>query len=553
MIKKAWVPFITMCLLLGAWEFFSRFCLDLLFVLPAPSKILVCMWEKSDRFFIHTSATLKEMAGGFIIALVVAFPLAWLMAFWESMRLILQPLFIVIQCIPMFALAPLMVIWFGWSYLAIVLPTALMIFFPLTMNIYQGLLATPPHLKDYFKAMNATHWQFLVKLQLPASLPYMFAGFRISAAIAGIAAIAGEWAGAQNGLGILMIQSRRETDLEVTFGALFCLTIISLLLYFGIIALEKVVKRRKIKKLPAAGLLAALALLLAIGCQPSSPRPNVITLTLDWVPNPNHVPLYVAVEKNMFTDRGINLQILKLHDPSDGVGYLRSKKTDLAVYYTTETLFANQRGAKLATVGVLIDQPLYSLVFRENDGIKTLQDLNEKVIGYSLEGETLKALSNMLKQRGIVPKSMHNVSFDLVSTLATKHVDAVYDVYWNIEVPHLKALGIDAGHFKASELGIPPHNELIIIANEGSYQTSPEFVEILQAAMQEAITFCQNNPEEAFEIYLAANPDKGSNAKVWEREAWMLTYPLLAKSQKVDQAILEAYQDWIAKNRILYN
>lgn len=547
MIKKIWAPLIAMCLLFGVWEFFSRFCLDLLFVLPAPSKILMCMWEKSDRFLFHTKATLKEMAGGFIIALFLAFPLAWMMAFWESMRLFLQPLFIVIQCIPMFALAPLMVIWFGWSYLAIVLPTALMIFFPLTMNIYQGLLATPPHLKEYFRSMDATSWQFLFKLQIPASLPHIFSGFRISAAIAGVAAIAGEWAGAQNGLGILMIQSRRETDLEVTFGALFCLTTISLFLYFSIVALERIIKSRKPIRLPAVWLLTVPALIFMIGCQPAVPKPRV-TLTLDWVPNPNHVPLYIGIEKKFFQNRGIDLEILKLHDPSDGIGYLKLRKTDLAVYYTTETFFANQKGAKLATVGILIDKPLYSLVFRKEDGIKTLQDLDGKVIGYSFEGETLRALNNLLRKKGIVPKEMHNVSFDLVSTLATKRVDAVYDVYWNIEVPHLKSLGIDADFFKAEELGIPRHNELIIIANEELVQNSPEFVANFQAAMQDAIDYCQKFPEEAFEIYLSANPDKGQNAKVWEKEAWLLTYPLLAKSQQVDPVIFEAYEDWLIKN-----
>lgn len=550
MVKKTWVPFIALCLLMGAWEFCSRFFADLLFVLPPPSRIMLCVWLKSDRLLFHTGVTLKEMAGGFFLALIVAFPLAWMMAFWESMRMILQPLFIIIQCIPMFTLAPIMVIWFGWSYTAIVLPTALMIFFPLTMNIYQGLLSTPQHLVDYFKTLKATPWQFFFKLQLPASLPHVFAGFRIAAAIAGIAAIAGEWAGAQDGLGMLMMQSRRETDLEVTFSALFCLTFVSLTLYMVMTALENAIKNRKSWRMPASALLT-VSILAFFGCQ-SSPKPQATRLILDWIPNPNHVALYAGVQKGFFKNRGIDLQILKIHDPSDGIGYLTSGKADLAVYYTTETLHAMQRGSKLAMVGVLIGEPLYSLLYRKNEGVSSLQDLNGKIIGYSMEGKTLKALQNVLAKKGVIPETMYNVSFDLVSTLATKRVSAVYDAYWNIEVPHLKSLGIETDYFNANDLGIPPYNELILIANAGSEQASPEFVENLQAAMTETITYCQRNPDEAFALYLSANPDKGDKARVWEKEAWELTYPLLAKTQEIDPASIEAYKQWLVANDILH-
>ncbi|WP_284452574.1 ABC transporter permease/substrate-binding protein [Parachlamydia acanthamoebae] len=550
MVKKTWVPFIAICFLLGSWEFCSRFFSDLLFVLPPPSRILLCIWQKSDRLLFHTGITLKEMAGGFILALLVAFPLAWMMAFWESMRMILQPLFIVIQCIPMFALAPLMVMWFGWSYTAIVLPTALMIFFPLTMNIYQGLLSTPQHLTDYFKTLNATPWQFFFKLQLPASLPHIFAGFRISAAIAGIAAIAGEWAGGQNGLGMLMLQSRRETDLEITFGALFCLTFISSILYLGMAALEKAVKNRKPWRLPFNSLAATALVTIVFGCQPS-PKIKETRLLLDWVPNPNHVALYVGIEKNFFKQRGIDLQILKLHDPSDSLSYLMSGQADLAVYYMVETLQAVQKGAKIAMIGALIEEPLNSLLYRKDDGIRTIEDLNDKIIGYSMDGKSFKSLQSLLKQKKLTPKAMHNVSFDLVSTLATKRVDAVYDAYWNIEVPHLRSLGIETEFFKMSDLGIPPHQELVMIAKEDFIQASSEFVKKFQAAMQEAITYCQQNPKEAFEMYLKANPDKGDKAREWEREAWELTYPILAKSQQIDQAAVNNYRDWLLERAIL--
>ncbi|MFQ5729593.1 MAG: ABC transporter permease, partial [Waddliaceae bacterium] len=258
------VPFLAFLCIFGCWEVFSRIYKDLLFVLPSPSNILFCIWERKDRFLFHTLVTLNEMAGGFLVAFLLAFPLAWIMTLWTASRIVLQPIFVVIQCIPMFTLAPIMILWFDWSYTAIVIPMALMIFFPLTMNIYQGLRSTPKHLVDYFRINEATTWQLFVKLQLPWALPNIFSGIRISTAIAGIGAVAGEWAGAQAGLGLLMLESRRAADLEVTFGALFCLTFLSMFLYIIMILLEK----RVITRRPAGfryGQIATTASIILLG------------------------------------------------------------------------------------------------------------------------------------------------------------------------------------------------------------------------------------------------------------------------------------------------
>jgi NitT/TauT family transport system substrate-binding protein len=243
MFKKL-LPLLAFGVLVILWEFTSNQWGNHRLVLPSPSSILGRIIQTPERFLFHTKVTFFEMIGGFVFAFLVAFPLAWMMDQWESARDILQPLFVIVQCIPMFALAPIMVIWFGWSYAAIVVPTTLMIFFPLTMNIYQGFRSTPDYLKDYFRVHQATQTQLLFKLQLPWAKSHIFAGFRIAAAIAGIGAVAGEWAGAQAGLGLLMIESRRATDLETTFGALFCLATMSLSLYGLITLLEKKVFTR---------------------------------------------------------------------------------------------------------------------------------------------------------------------------------------------------------------------------------------------------------------------------------------------------------------------
>ncbi len=481
------------------------------------------------------------MAGGFTLALAIAFPFAWLMYLWKSLSGFMQPLFVILQSIPMFTLAPIMVFWFGWSYIAIIIPTALMIFFPLTMNIYQGLQSTPKSLLEYFKINQATAWQTFSKLQLPYSMPHIFAGFRIAAAFAGIGAIAGEWAGAQSGLGVLMLKSRRETDLEVTFGALFFLIIISLVLYAAIAYAENRYKKHKSIKLFSFGVLGLLGMIVMVS--PSSNEPITLMptrLLLDWLPNSNHVPIYAGIEKKIFEKHQIHLKVIEINDPSDTVPYITSGQAELALFYMPDVFRANKNGAELQIAGVLIDEPLNSFIFRQNEGIVHPKDLSGKVIGYSVAGNDFLVLERLLKFNWIVPKELRNINFDLVTLLGTHQVDVIYGAFWNIETEHLKSLNINTSHFKVAQFGHPPYCELVFVG-----KGDPQKFDVFKQAMQESIDYCKTNPEEAFDLYLCHHPEKSPQTVIWEREAWLKTVPLLAKSQQISEADWKELRDWL--------
>ncbi len=483
------------------------------------------------------------MIGGFILALAVAFPFAWMMYLWKSCRAILQPFFIMIQSIPMFTLAPIMVLWFGWSYLAIVLPTALMIFLPLTMNIYQGLVSTPKSLLEFFKANRATSWQIFSKLQFPWSLPHIFAGFRISAALAGIGAIAGEWAGAQSGLGILMLKSRRAMDLETTFAALFCLIAMSMGFYGTIVYAEMRYRQKKsMKYFSLVTLLCFLAIIGLISPSPDSAHSakKPIRLLLDWFPNSNHVPIYAGLEKKIFAKHNIHLQVLEPNDPSDIIPYLTSGRADIGLFYMPDVVHLDIRGINLKIAGVLIDRPLNSFIFRADRGIQVPRDLSGKVIGYSVAGSNLSILERLLSENHIIPKELKSVNFDLVTLLSTDQVDAVYGGFWNIEGEHLRSLNIPTAHFEVSRLGYPSYSELVFIGTGDS-----EKLNVFKAAMQESIDFCKHNPTEAFNLYEGCNPEKNESTIAWEKAAWSKTVPLLAKTQDISTEEWHHLKAWL--------
>lgn len=541
-MKNFLFTFGVLTILCGFWELTSYLFVDYRFILPSFSSVLARIWESSDLLIMHSKATLREMAGGFLLALMASFPLAWVMYNWNFSKIFMQPLFIIIQSIPMFTLAPIMVLLFGWSYMAIVIPTALMIFLPLTMNIYQGLASTPQSLLDYFKMHQATRWQTFAKLQLPWSMPHIFAGLRISAAFAGIGTIAGEWAGAQIGLGVLMLKSRRETDLEMTFAALFFLIFMSMGLY-GVIAYaeNRYKHHRSLKPFCAVVvfcLLGTVGWISGSNISPTGIHPT--RLLLDWFPNSNHVPIYAGMEKGIFSKHHMDLQVLELNDPSDTIPYITSRQADIALFYLPDVIQANTKGAGLKIAGVLIDQPLNSFLFRANEGIISPQDLSGKVIGYCVAGSNFPILERLLKEKKIVPKELRNVNFDLVALLGTGQVDAVYGAFWNIEGEHLKFLNVPTEHFEVSQLGHPHYSELVFVSRENSKE-----IDAFKLAMQESIDYCKKHPEEAFDLYVRCHPAKSNSTIAWEKQAWLKTLPLLAKSQQIFKEDWDSLKTWL--------
>jgi len=550
---NAFVLSLAFISLLAAWEITSNHYASLQFLLPAPTKIAAVLWEHADRFQVNAFATFKEMVGGFALAFVVSFPLAWLMAYYGPLRAILQPVFVAVQCIPMFALAPLMVLWFGWSFIAVAVPTALMIFFPLTINIYQGICSTPRSLLEFFRLHEATATQIFFKLQLPWALPHIFAGFRISVAMAGIGAVAGEWAGAQQGLGILMLESRRAADMEMMFGAMVWITCMSLFFYGLVVYFERIIEHRQNRSRAVGGLVSGLIFFcLFCGSCHQSPSPlKETTLLLDWLPNPNHLPLYAGVEQGFFEEEGIRLKILKVPDPSHAIQYLASKQVGLCLTYMPSTLLAMSRGAPVLPIGIVIQEPLNCIIYRTGEGIVTPKDLNDKIIGYSVDGFQTRFLETMLKNQKIVPERLYNVSFDLVGMLATHHVDAIYGAYWNIEMESLRSHGTDTGYFSMHDFNVPSYYELLVLALKDTPEANPDFISSFQRAFQKSIDYAKDHPQEAFDDYIKSNPDKSLKTRKWEWQAWLKTIPVLPDNQHIDPIKWNAFVDWLISQKLI--
>ena len=225
--------------LFGIWEAACGFFAIPVFILPPPSIIVSTAISQAPLILPHAMTTGIEIVCGIFLALAVSIPLAMAMFAWPWMEKALSPFLVASQAIPVFALAPLLVVWLGYGIEGKVLMAAIIIFFPITVSLLEGFKSCDREYRVLFRLMGAGFWQTMRLLYWPWALPHFFAGLRVGVTVATIGAVIGEWVGAQRGLGYLMIQANARLKVDLVFAVILYLSFMGLLLWFGVSWLEK--------------------------------------------------------------------------------------------------------------------------------------------------------------------------------------------------------------------------------------------------------------------------------------------------------------------------
>ncbi len=231
----------------GLWGAVNRWGSLPDFILPSPAMVL-------DRFFAavrdgsllrNSLATLLEVFAGLAVGSLMATLMGYALAKSKTAEQVLSPFLVASQAVPVVAIAPLLVIWFGSGIFSKILICSLVVFFPILVNTVVGVRSVPDNLRDLMRSLNATRLQTIRYLELPAALPVLLGGLRIGATLSVIGAVVGEFAGADRGLGFLVNVGRGQYDTAMVFVAVLMLILMAVILY-GIVALvEKRVLRWK--------------------------------------------------------------------------------------------------------------------------------------------------------------------------------------------------------------------------------------------------------------------------------------------------------------------
>jgi ABC-type nitrate/sulfonate/bicarbonate transport system permease component len=219
--------------LLAGWQIYVEVSDIRPQVLPSPERVFREGWEQRDDLWRHTRATLRATAIGFSISVAVAVLLAIVIDFSATLRRALYPLLVFSQTLPIFAIAPLLIIWFGFDLTPKVLVVALVTFFPITVALADGFNSSDPEAANLLRSMGASRRQVFRYIRLPSAMPSFFSGLRISITYAVIAAVFAEFVGAREGLGIYMQQQRNSLRTDLVLAAVLVTAGLSILLFAG--------------------------------------------------------------------------------------------------------------------------------------------------------------------------------------------------------------------------------------------------------------------------------------------------------------------------------
>ena len=234
-------PVLLVAAFLVAWELYARASGVSPFVLPPPSRVIASLWEFRDEALRHTLPTIGETVVGFAFSIVAGTAAAVVMDRIDVIRRAVAPLLVGSQTIPIVAIAPLVVVWFGFGFLPKILVVVLVTFFPITVALLDGFASTPADRTELMRSMGASDDQVFRKLRWPTGLPGFFTGLRISATYAVVAAVIAEYVGATEGLGIWMQLSQRSFRTDLVFAAVLLTAALSIALVALVTLVERAV------------------------------------------------------------------------------------------------------------------------------------------------------------------------------------------------------------------------------------------------------------------------------------------------------------------------
>lgn len=238
--KNTYLPSaLLVALFLIVWQAIAM-GMDAAYILPSPVQVVQRLWElRVALFTAHLPATMGVTLIGLGLSLVLGVGLALLMDVSPTAEKALYPLIVASQTIPTTALAPLFVLWFGYTIWSKVLVTVLMTFFPIVITVFDGFRAVKTDMIDLMTTFGADKWQIFHKLKLPAAMPYFFSALKMAVPLSIIGAAIGEWLGAQEGLGYFSRRMMTQLDGAGVFAPILLLSVVAMLLVGVVSLLEK--------------------------------------------------------------------------------------------------------------------------------------------------------------------------------------------------------------------------------------------------------------------------------------------------------------------------
>ena len=218
------------------------------YILPSPAAIAERIAREPARLALHSLVTLQEVVLGFLLAVLVSIPLGVLIVRSRTFERVIYPLLVAFQAIPKVALAPILVIWFGFGLTSKVSLAFVTAMFPIVINTVVGMSQTPPEMIHLMRSLEASGPQIFLKIRLPAAAPHIFGGLKIGITLAMVGAVVGEFIAADRGLGYSLLIANSAFDMPLLFGIVILLSALSVGLFYLFELIEVLVLPRPLRR-----------------------------------------------------------------------------------------------------------------------------------------------------------------------------------------------------------------------------------------------------------------------------------------------------------------
>ena len=272
-------------------------------------------------------------------------------------------------------------------------------------------------------------------------------------------------------------------------------------------------------------------------------------VVLDWFVNPDHGPLFIALEKGFFSRQGLDVSFQVPSNPNDPPKLVAAKNADIAVSYQPQHYLHVDQGLPLVRIATLVATPLNTLVVLADSDIRNLAQLKGKTVGYSIGGFETVILKVMLESQGLSLDTVKlvNVNFSLSPSLFSKSTDAVIGAFRNFELNQMDIEGRPGRAFYVEEYGIPSYDELILVARRDDVKALKfrKFVD----ALEEGVQFLVNHPDESWKLFIRGRKDLDNQLN---RLAWRDTLPRFAlRPGALDRARYQRFAEFLKKQGLI--
>jgi len=298
--------------------------------------------------------------------------------------------------------------------------------------------------------------------------------------------------------------------------------------------------------------VAGLALVIAASMPGAGAAPQLLVFMLDWFPNPDHVPLYAAQAEGFFTKEGVRVTLQVPANTDDPLKLAAAGRVDVAVNYEPNVIIARAQGLPVRSIGVLVGQPLITVMFLRSSGIRSPKDLEGRRVGFAVTGFAEAMVDQMMRTAGgsAARVRMVSVGFDLVPALLAHKVDAVAGAYRNYERVQIELQGQAVGMFEPERFGVPTFDELVLITSDQGLARRRDALGRFVRAVDRGIAFTLAHPDQAFADFVRANPKMTLDDDL-NRRSFQATLPAYARSQVQRAARWDEFDRWLAAHKVI--